>query len=291
METNKYSKAINAHPFRLTDEEVSKKVNELLVEKYGENNNPTTYKKLYSCIDLTSLNSTDSNESIWKFTEKVNNFDGANPEIDNVAAICVYPNFARIVKEALTADVKIACVTGGFPASQTFSEIKVAETALAVADGADEIDVAINVGKFLEGEYEEMCEELTEIKDACRHASLKVILETGALQSMKNIHDAAILALYSGSDFLKSSTGKGYTGATPEAAYVMCQAILSYHAKTGKKIGLKLSGGIATVEDAVKYYTIVKGILGEEWCNNTFFRLGTSRLADNLLSRIDETVT
>jgi deoxyribose-phosphate aldolase len=138
------------------------------------------------------------------------------------------------VKEALTADVKIACVAGGFPSSQTFNEIKIAETSLAVADGADEIDVVINVGKFLEGEYEEMCEELTEIKEACRHASLKVILETGALQNVKNIHNAAILALYSGADFLKTSTEKDIPGF-PEAAYVICQAILSYHAKTGRK--------------------------------------------------------
>ena len=287
METNKYSKAINTHPFTLTDEEVSKKVNDLIAEKYSENNNPGVYKKLYSCIDLTSLNSTDSNESIWKFTEKINRFDGSNPEMDNVAAICVYPNFVRTVKEVLTADVKIACVAGGFPSSQTFSEIKVAETSLAVADGADEIDVVINVGKFLDGEYEEMCEELTEIKEACRHASLKVILETGALQNVKNIHDAAILSLYCGADFLKTSTGKGYPGATLEAAYVMSHAILSYHTKTGKKIGLKMSGGIATTEDAVKYYTIIKEILGEEWCNNTLFRIGASRLVDSLLSKIE----
>ncbi|MEA4916984.1 deoxyribose-phosphate aldolase [Proteiniphilum sp.] len=287
MESNKYSKAINAHPFKLTDEEVSKKVNELLAEKYKENNITSVYKKLYSCIDLTSLNSTDSNESIWKFTEKINRFDGTNPETDNVAAICVYPNFASIVKEALTADVKIACVAGGFPSSQTFSEIKVAETALAVADGADEIDVVINLGKFLDAEYEDMCEELTEIKEACRHTTLKVILETGALQNVKNIHNASILALYSGADFLKTSTGKGYPGASPEAVYVMCHAILSYQAKTGTKIGIKISGGVATTEDAVKYYTIVKEILGEEWCNNTLFRLGASRLADNLLARIE----
>lgn len=287
METNKYSKAINAHPFRLTDEEVTKKVTDLLAEKYSENNNTKVYKKLYSCIDLTSLNSTDSNESIWRFTEKVNKFDGSTPEMDNVAAICVYPNFARIVKEALTADIKIACVAGGFPSSQTFTEIKVAEAALAVADGADEIDVVINVGKFLDAEYEEMCEELTEIKDTCRHATLKVILETGALQNAKNIHNAAILSLYSGADFLKTSTGKGYPGVTPEAAYVMCHAILSYYDKTGRKIGLKMSGGIATTEDAVKYYTIVKETLGEEWCNNTLLRLGASRLADNLLSKIE----
>jgi deoxyribose-phosphate aldolase len=283
METNKYKKVIANHPFTLTDEEVSIKVSNLLAEKYGENNNPEVYRKLYSCIDLTSLNSTDSNESIWKFTEKVNKFDGANPEMDNVAAICVYPNFARTVKDALTADVKIACVAGGFPSSQTFSEIKVAEAALAVADGADEIDVVINVGKFLEAEYEEMCEELTEIKEACRHARLKVILETGALRNVKDIHNAAILSLYSGADFLKTSTGKGYPGASPEAAYVMCHAILSYHAKTGRKSGVKMSGGIATAEDAVKYYTIVKEILGGEWCNNTLFRLGASRLADVLL--------
>lgn len=288
METNKYSKAIKAHPFTMTDEVVTKKVNEILTAKYSENDNAAIYKKLYSCIDLTSLNSTDSNESIWKFTEKVNSFDGSNPEMENVAAICVYPNFAHTVKEALTADVKIACVAGGFPSSQTFCEIKVAETALAVADGADEIDVVINVGKFLEGEYEDLCEELTEIKEACRNATLKIILETGALENVKNMHNAAILALYSGADFLKTSTGKGYPGATPETAYVLCQAIHSYHAKTGRKIGLKMSGGVATAEDAVKYYTIVKEVLGEEWCNNTLFRLGASRLADNLLAKIEK---
>lgn len=285
MEISKYNKAINTHPFALTDEEVSKKVYHLLEEKFEENNNRTVYKKLYSCIDLTSLNSTDSNESIWQFTEKVNSFDGTNPEMDNVAAICVYPNFAHTVKEALTADVKIACVAGGFPSSQTFNEIKVAETSLAIADGADEIDVVINVGKFLEGEYEEMCEELTEIKEACRQATLKIILETGALQNVKNIHTAAVLSLYSGADFLKTSTGKGYPGATPEAAYVICHAIRSYYTKTSRKIGLKMSGGIATPEDAVRYYTIVKEVLGEEWCNNKLFRLGASRLADALLDK------
>lgn len=287
MGSDKYTKAINDHLFTLTDEEVSTKVDELLAEKFSENNNQEVYKKLFSCIDLTSLNSTDSNESIWKFTEKVNKFEGTNPEIENVAAICVYPNFAHTVKEALTADVKIACVSGGFPSSQTFSEIKVAETALAVADGADEIDVVINVGKFLDGEYEEMTEELTEIKEACRDAKLKIILETGALQNVKNIHHAAILSLYSGADFLKTSTGKGYPGASPEAAYVMCHAILSYQKKTGIKSGLKMSGGISTAEDAVKYYTIVKEMLGEEWCNNSYFRIGASRLADNLLSQIE----
>ena len=283
---NQYLQSIKNHPFKLNDDQVSAAVNQIISEKFAENNTIEIYKKLYSCIDLTSLNTTDTKEDIWKFTEKVNVFDGTNPEIGNVAAICVYPNFAKTVKDALTADVKIACVSAGFPTSQTFPEVKVAETALAVADGADEIDVVINVGLFLNDEYQELCEELSEIKHACRDAQLKVILETGALKSVKNIHDASILSLYCGADFLKTSTGKVYPGASLEAAYVMCQAIKSYFLKNGKKVGFKVSGGVASVEDAVKYYTIVKTILGEEWCNNSLFRIGASRLADKLLEAI-----
>lgn len=286
MESNKYLNALNSHPFTLTEREVTEKTDRLIAEKFEENNTRDVYKKLYGCIDLTTLNTTDTKESVWKLTEKVNAFDGATPEIDNVAAICVYPIFAQTVKEALTADVKIACVSAGFPASQTFTEVKVAETALAVAEGADEIDVVMNVGLFLEEEYEEMCGELAEIKDACHHATLKVILETGALKTGSRIHNAAILSLYSGADFLKTSTGKGYQGATLEAACVMCHAIKSYYEKTGRKIGLKVAGGISTVTDAVKYYTLVKEMLGEEWCTPTLFRIGASRLADVLLSEI-----
>jgi len=286
MESNKYLNALNSHPFTLTNREVTEKKDRLIAEKFEENNTRDVYKKLYGCIDLTTLNTTDTKESVWKLTEKVNAFDGATPEVDNVAAICVYPNFAQTVKEALTADVKIACVSASFPTSQTFTEVKVAETALAIANGADEIDVVMNVGLFLEEEYEEMCEELAEIKDACRHATLKVILETGALKTGEQIYHAAILSLYSGADFLKTYTGKGYQGATLEAACVMCHAIKSYYEKTGRKIGLKVAGGISTVTDAVKYYTLVKEMLGEEWCNPTLFRIGASRLADVLLSEI-----
>jgi deoxyribose-phosphate aldolase len=287
MESNKYANALNNHPFRLTDREVTEKTDRIIAEKFEENNTKDVYKKMYACIDLTTLNTTDTKESVWKLTEKVNAFDGTTPEVDNVAAICVYPIFAQTVKEALTADVKIACVSAGFPASQTFTEVKIAETALAVADGADEIDVVMNVGLFLEEEYEEMCAELVEIKEACRHATLKVILETGALKTGQQIHNAAILSLYSGADFLKTSTGKGYPGASPEAVYVMCHAIRSYYEKTGEKIGLKVAGGISTVDDAVKYYTLVKEMLGEEWCNPTLFRIGASRLADVLLAEIE----
>ncbi len=286
MESDKYLKALRNHPINLTDRDITEKAEKIITEKFEENNNREVYKKLYACIDLTTLNTTDTRESVWKFVEQVNSFEGSIPEVDNVAAICVYPNFAHTVKEALTADVKIACVSAGFPSSQTFTEVKIAETALAVADGADEIDVVLNVGLFLGEEYEELCEELSEIKEACRDATLKVILETGALKTGLLIHNAAILSLYSGADFLKTSTGKGFPGATLEAAWVMCHAIKSYHDKTGRKIGLKVSGGVSTTSDAVKYYTLVKEMLGEEWCTPTLFRIGTSRLADTLLSEI-----
>ncbi|MDD3787399.1 MAG: deoxyribose-phosphate aldolase [Petrimonas sp.] len=288
METDKYKKALKEHAFSLTNEKVTEKVSKIIAENFAENNNKDVYKLLYSCIDLTTLNSTDTRELVWKFTEKVNAFEGSNPEIENVAAICVYPNFAKTVKEALTADVKIASVSGGFPTSQTFTEVKIAETALAVADGADEIDIVLNLGLFLNEEYEEMCEEIMEIKHACHEAHLKVILETGALKDVRKIHQAAVLAMYSGADFIKTSTGKGYEGATPEAAFAMCSAIKSYYGKTGTKIGFKVSGGVSTVEDAVKYYTIVKEILGSEWLSPTLFRIGTSRLADTLLSEIQK---
>lgn len=286
--SNPYQQALGNHPFTLTDAQVKEKANKIIDEKFVENNNREVFRKVYNCIDLTTLNTTDTKEDVWRFTEKVNGFDGENPEIGNVAAICVYPNFAATVKEALTADLRIACVSGGFPTSQTFTEVKIAETALAVADGADEIDIVLNLGLFLNEDYEELCEEIGEIKHACRDARLKVILETGALKSAGNIHKASILALYSGADFLKTSTGKGYPGATPEAAFVMCSAIKSYYGKTGHKAGFKASGGVTSVEEAVKYYTIVKEVLGEKWLSPTLFRIGASRLAENLLSAINE---
>ena len=287
MENDQYLSTLKAYPFTLSDEQVTEEVSRLLAEKTDQNRTKEVYSRLYGCIDLTTLNSTDTREAVWQFTEKVNSFEGSRPDTPNVAAICVYPNFAHTVKEALTADVRIACVSAGFPSSQTFSEVKVAETALAGADGADEIDVVINLGLFLGEEYEEFCEELSEIKEACRQATLKVILETGALKSARNIHRASILSLYSGADFLKTSTGKGYPGATPEAAWVVCKAIREYHQKTGRKVGFKVSGGVATPEDAVKYYSIVKEVLGDEWCNNSLFRIGASRLADALLAETE----
>lgn len=285
-ETNKYLDALKLYKTDLNDSQVKSEVEKILSEKFAENNNKEVYKKLYSFIDLTSLNTTDTKEDIWKFVQRVNDFEGSS-DIPNVAAICVFPNFAETVKEALTAqDVKIACVSAGFPSSQTYIEVKIAETALAVANGADEIDIVLNLGYFFAENYEELAEEISELKHACRDAHLKVILETGALKSAKDIKIASILSMYSGADFIKTSTGKVYEGASLEAAYVMCSAIKEYYDKTGRKIGFKPSGGISTTEEAVKYYTIVKEILGEEWCNNELFRIGASRLANNLLDSI-----
>ena len=283
----KYEAALAKYNTNLSDADVQARVASIIENKVTENNTEEVKKLLFNCIDLTTLNSTDSDESVMKFTEKVNKFDDEFPDLKNVAAICVYPNFAEVVKNTLDVDgINIACVSAGFPSSQTFIEVKIAETAMALMEGADEIDIVISIGKFLSGDYETMCEEIQELKDTCKERHLKVILETGALKTASNIKKASILSMYSGADFIKTSTGKQQPAATPEAAYVMCEAIKEYYEKTGNKIGFKPAGGINTVNDALIYYTIVKEILGEEWLNNEFFRLGTSRLANLLLSDI-----
>lgn len=286
-EQDKYEQVLSKYNTNLNDSEIAEKVKELVATKVAENNTKQVKEMLFNCIDLTTLNTTDSEDSVMKFTEKVNQFEEEFGELKNVAAICVYPNFANIVRDTLEADhVKIACVSGGFPSSQTFIEVKVAETALAISEGADEIDIVLGVGQFLVGDYESVCEDIQELKEVCRDKHLKVILETGALGSAENIKKASILAIYSGADFIKTSTGKQQPAATPEAAYVMCQTIKEYYEETGNKIGFKPAGGINTVEDALIYYTIVKEVLGDKWLNNELFRLGTSRLANLLLSEI-----
>lgn len=269
------------------DNAVKAAVGKIIAEHFAENNTADVHKFLFNTIDLTTLKSTDSPRSVADFVERVNAFDEQHPELDNVAAICVYPNFAQVVRTVLDVSaVNIACVSGGFPSSQTFPEVKVAETALAVEGGADEIDIVINLGNFFDEDYEEVTDEIEEIKHSCRDARLKVILETGALKTAENIQKASILAMYSGADFLKTSTGKEYPGATLEAAYVMAKCIKEYYEKTGNKVGFKASGGVATTEEAVKYYTIIKEVLGKEWLTNEYFRIGASRLANNLLSDI-----
>lgn len=286
-EESKYQYILDEYSTAPTEEEVATAIKKITEEKVGKNRNKETFKTIYSYLDLTSLKCTDNAEGILTLTEEVNNFEEKYPDLKNVAAICVYPNFANIVSQSLEAEsVEVACVSGGFPSSQTFSEVKIAETALALQEGATEIDIVLSIGKLLSGDYESLCDEIQELKDLCGDRTLKVILETGILRSAENIRKAAILSMYSGADFIKTSTGKEAVGATPEAAYIMCRTIKEYHTKTGRKIGFKAAGGISTIDDALLYYTIVEETLGKEWLDSKLFRIGTSRLAATLLNEI-----
>ena len=286
---DKYQVALAKYKTDMKDTEIKEAVQKLISEKASENNTSEVKTFLFNCIDLTTLTPTDNDESVLALVEKVNLFADKYPEMPSVAAMCVYPNFASLLKNSLEVEgVNIACVSGGFPSSQTFIEVKVAETALAIGDGADEIDMVLSVGKFLSADYEAVSEEIQELKEVVdrENKHLKVILETGALATAENIKKASIIAMYSGADFIKTSTGKEKISATPEAAYVMCQAIKEYYDETGNKVGFKPAGGLNTPEDAIAYYTIVKEVLGKEWLTNKLFRLGTSRLANLLLSDI-----
>lgn len=284
---SKYEEALNKYNLDIDDAAVKEAVRTLIAEKVHENDTPEVKRFLMGSIELTTLKTTDSDTSLLAFTERVNEFDNQYPDLPHVATICVYPCFASIVSQSLEVDgVEIACVSGSFPSSQALLEVKVAETALAIKDGATEIDIVMPVGKFLSGDYEGVSDEINELKQVCGEHAMKVILETGDLGTAANIKKASILAMYAGADYIKTSTGKEKISATPEAAYVMCQAIKEYYDETGIQIGFKPAGGINTVMDAVIYYTIVKEVLGEKWLTNKWFRLGTSRLANLLLSEI-----
>lgn len=289
-EINRYRETFGKFSSLPSDKDISLIVNSLLNNYFEENFTADVLKQIHGCIDLTTLTSLDTKESVWAMVDNmVNNYEGKRPDVPNIAAICVYPLFVDTVKQALTAqNVKIASVTGGFPSSQTFTEIKVAETAMAVMAGADEIDVVMNLGYLLEEDYETLTDELSEIKDSCRDVKLKVIIETGALTVVENIRKATILAVYSGADFIKTSTGKGYPGATPDAVYTICKVIKEYADICGRKVGIKVSGGIKTAEDAVRYYTIVKEVLGEKWLNKGLFRIGASSLVADIEKRLGE---
>ncbi len=286
--TDKYEEALSKYNTNLDDNEVREAVKKIIAEKVHENDNLDVKKFLMGSIELTTLKTTDSEESVLAFTERVNQFDEAYGDLPHVATICVYPCFAKVVSETLEIDgVEIACVSGSFPSSQALIEVKVAETALAIKDGATEIDIVMPVGKFLSGDYEGVADEISELKQVCGEHAMKVILETGCLKTASNIKKASIIAMYAGADYIKTSTGKLEPAATPEAAYVMCQAIKEYYDETGIQIGFKPAGGINSVMDALIYYTIVKEVLGEKWLTNKWFRLGTSRLANMLLSEIE----
>ena len=254
-----------------------------------KNENTEVYKFCYSSIDLTTLSCNDSDESVTEFAKKAVEFYDKYPEIPNVASICIYPSFVETVGLAVgDSPMRITSVAGGFPAAQTFLEVKSLEVAMAVENGADEVDIVLNVGKMLKGHYDEAANEVEVLrKEAGSDVVLKVIIESGALKTPELIRKASLLSMEAGADFVKTSTGKIEVAATPEAAVVMCHAIKDYYEKTGRKVGFKAAGGVRTPQEAVLYYTIVKEILGDEWITTDLFRIGASSAANNILSAIE----
>ncbi len=286
---DKYQQAIAASKV-IADDEVVKAEVKKIVDEAGKYASKETYEFLLHSIDLTTLATEDSVRSVQAFTEKVNSFDSDYPQYKNVAAICVYSNFAEVVRNTLDVPgVDIAVVAGCFPSAQTFLEVKVADVAMAVLGGADEVDIVFPVGMYKDGDYEGVSDEIVEMKRAARDSTLKVILETGLLKTAEDIKRASILSLYSEADFLKTSTGKIYPGASLEAAYVMCQCIKEYYMATGRKVGFKCSGGVRTTEEALKYFAVVKEVLGDEWLCHDLFRIGASSLANSVLSSLEGT--
>ena len=283
-----YANHLNEYAPAPSEAQVAEEVAQLKVAAKA-NENIDVYKFCYSTIDLTTLSCNDSVESVTKFANRTMEFYEAYPEIPNVASICVYPSFVETVGLAVDGSpMRITSVAGGFPASQTFLEVKMLEVAMAVENGADEVDIVLNVGKMLTGEYDEAANEVEVLRnEAGKETVLKVIIESGALKTPELIRKASLLSMFAGTDFVKTSTGKIDVAATPEAAVVMCHAIRDYYEKTGRKVGFKAAGGVRTAEDAALYYTIVKEILGEEWITTDLFRIGASSAANNIISAIE----
>ena len=285
---SKYDEALSKYNCNISDAEVAEAVKKIIAEKVPQNDTEDVKRFMFGSIELTTLTTQDSAESVLKLVEKVNQFAHEYPAMPHVATVVTYPRFTKLVSESLEVEGVIpTCVSGAFPSSQALLEIKIAETGLAVRDGAENVDIVMHVGEFLSGDYETVCDEISEQKATCGDVPMKVILETGDLGSCTNIKKASILSMYAGADYIKTSTGKEKVSATPEAAYVMCQAIKEYYDETGIMVGFKPAGGINTVMDALTYYTIVKEVLGEKWLTNYYFRLGTSRLANLLLSELE----
>ncbi|QZE13974.1 deoxyribose-phosphate aldolase [Halosquirtibacter laminarini] len=266
---------------------VKKDIQDIIKRQTEVCNTPDYYKLALSCIDLTTLNATDTQDKGVRFTQKVNEFPSAYPELQNVAAICVYPKLVKTVRETLNVEgVNLAAVSGCFPSSMTFIDVKCKETELTVDAGANEIDIVIPIGDMLSGDYQSVFNEIKKHKSACGDAHLKVILESGVLHDPELIWKASLLSMHAGADFIKTSTGKMDPAATLEAAYVMCHAISYFYKETGKKVGFKPAGGITETHEAVDFLCVVKDILGNDWLSSTLFRFGASRLANNLLTSI-----
>ena len=284
---SKIEEALGKYNLEITDEDVKEAVKKIIAEKVPQNDTPEVKRFMFGSIELTTLTTQDSAESVLQLVEKVNKFANEYPQMPHVATVVTYPRFTRLVSESLEVEGVIpTCVSGAFPSSQALIEVKTVETGLAIRDGAENVDIVMHVGEFLSGDYETVCDEIQQQKETCGEVPMKVILETGDLGSCANIKKASLLAMYSGADYIKTSTGKEKISATPEAAYVMCQAIKEYYDETGIMVGFKPAGGINSVMDALIYYTIVKELLGEKWLTNELFRLGTSRLANLLLSEL-----
>lgn len=285
-----YANKLQEYAPALTVEQVDSEVARIK-EASKRNLTSEVYKFCYSTIDLTTLSCNDSVESVERFAKRAVEFYKDYPHIPNVASICIYPSFVETVGIAVDGSpMRITSVAAGFPASQTFLEVKMLEVAMAVENGADEVDIVLNVGKMLTGAYDEAANEVEVIRGEMDESIiLKVIIESGALKSPELIRKASLLSMLAGADFVKTSTGKIDVAATPEAAVVMCQAIRDYYEKTGRKVGFKAAGGVRTAEDAALYYTIVEEILGKEWLTTDLFRIGASSAANNIISAIEGT--
>ena len=278
------------------DQEAMNRALELIAANLENIASEQVYKDCFSMMDLTTLKTDDTPASVTKLVDKVNAFNESYPEWPRPASLCVYPNFAAVVNNARKCDVNITVVSACFPSSQSFLEVKLKECELAVEQGADEVDIVLALNAFLAGDYEAAAEEIRQVRkciDAVaqkqnRHVHLKVILETGLLRTPEAIANASFLAMEAGADFIKTSTGKVDVNATPASAYVMCECIAKYYAATGKKIGFKPAGGISSAADALCYYSIVSTILGKEWLNKDLFRFGVSRVANNILSAVEQ---
>ena len=278
------------------DQEAMSRALELIAANLENVASEQVYKDCFSMMDLTTLKTDDTPASVTKLVNKVNSFSEAYPEWPLPASICVYPNFAAVVDQARKCDVNITVVSACFPSSQSFLEVKLREVELAVEQGADEVDIVLALNAFLAGDYDAAAEEIRQVRKTIdtvaekqnRHVHLKVILETGLLRTPEAIANASFLAMEAGADFIKTSTGKVDVNATPASAYVMCECIAKYYEATGKKIGFKPAGGISSAADALCYYSIVSTILGKEWLNKDLFRFGVSRVANNILSTVEQ---
>lgn len=281
------TKSFTIEDYPYNEEQLAKRLAELSVNKMSYMDEQAAYRYILSSIDLTTLEGSDNRQSVLTLCKKAKAYYNAQRQVPATAAVCVYPTLVAIAREELKGtDIRVASVAGAFPAGQSPIEVKVAEVRYAVSQGADEIDMVISRGKFLEGNYQEVYNEICAIREACKDATLKVILETGELKTPQNIYRASQLAIAAGADFIKTSTGKIAVNATPEAFLVMMDAIRRHFRETGKLVGIKAAGGISDPDDALLYLNLLTQVLGKDWLSKQYFRIGASRLANRVFERI-----